>query len=570
MATFLRLETPNARTDKIKSGLAAFGVVFLLGLAATIRMSGLDKYYWSPDEALAILISSRDSFREIWRLGLVHTHPPLHYFMLHYVLKFSEDVFFVRFSSILAGLLLVPASYLAGRAVSGRAAGLAAATMAGLAQAPVLLSQVIRPYIWMLLLLTISIGFLAAYWKSGRKKDLLGHGLALALAMNIHYSVAMPLATMGALLFVKLMRERAGWRRDLWAGVAYLPASLSALGYYAFHLAPFLQSQGWENRVSGYLAPYYGADPAAILHNLFGLFKYCSYPPAGGAAFCLAGLGLFALVRRGQGWLSLLIVSNLLLGVLLVVAGKYPFGGLRQDAYLFPFLALAMGAGARAGAEIIAALLFRAKWLGGGRASARARLVFSASMLSIGLAGAAIVTVHSGRSDYLRRYEGKGHAEFPLLRKDLAETLDQFRRMRRENDLALCNAPTAAYLLLERPAPNLPVFRQLFLPELRGSRRPGGLYAVQTGEFFTEVVYFPNLWSYESPERFRGILKALRAQAGFSNHPRVWLLNLAYPTYEKLFSADPQLERAFAQVFSVEGSSIYVAETSQLDAALGP
>src|SRR5262249_60139455 len=111
------------------------------------------------------------------------TPPPLSFVILWATTRaFGYGEVAVRLPSIIAGTLLVPALFIAGRALFDRRAGLLAATLGAVAPLVVWYSQEARMYLLVMLFATLAVWAQARILNDGRARDWWGYaGFSVAL-----------------------------------------------------------------------------------------------------------------------------------------------------------------------------------------------------------------------------------------------------------------------------------------------------------------------------------------------------------------------------------------------------
>ena len=94
------------------------------------------------------------------------TLPPLYQLLLWPWIRLAGDSeYAARFLSLIPGLLLIPATYLAGKRLAGRSTGLVAAALMTVSPFAVAYSQEARMYTWLTLWCALSVYFAARLWE---------------------------------------------------------------------------------------------------------------------------------------------------------------------------------------------------------------------------------------------------------------------------------------------------------------------------------------------------------------------------------------------------------------------
>ena len=310
-------DAPDARASTLRVWLTAGGLA-AIGLVLRLCRWTSDELW--PDEAFLGYVSGL-SLQEILPLTWDENTPPL----AHYLVAISERLFgpgeaALRLPSLLAGSLLAPATYLAGRSFLGERTGLFAGIICVFSPIHIFYSQIARAYALLPLLALasgISFHFLV---RRGRRIDFAFHSLSAAATIWLHQWGVLLLPC--AYLFVIATRVPGGFRRLLLAhGVAAL---------LCLPLLPGARPNPKQVEVvESFYEPVWKATPAslAVPRSLEVLWAGGSYPSATtvkiergerhlreGPSTLLAGVPRG--VWRIGCWLSLVVLTTLgILGV---------------------------------------------------------------------------------------------------------------------------------------------------------------------------------------------------------------------------------------------------------------
>jgi 4-amino-4-deoxy-L-arabinose transferase-like glycosyltransferase len=189
--------TPAAIRDWARSRSRAFWAVAGLSLlAAGLRFATLGVQSYHHDEIVTAVRVLHGSFGDAMNaVNYSESAPPLYYALAWlWSQATGTGEFGLRALSALAGVATVPVAYLIGEALRGRRAGIAAAAL--VAVNPMLLwySQEARGYALFTLLTAISALYFVRSLDRGRRADLVGWGIASALALATHYFAFFPIA----------------------------------------------------------------------------------------------------------------------------------------------------------------------------------------------------------------------------------------------------------------------------------------------------------------------------------------------------------------------------------------
>ncbi len=159
----------------------------LVALALSLRMAGLTGFWLNPDEGI-YYSSLTASFAEFWQELESNAHPPIYYFLLRGMSFFGTDFVWFRSLSLVSGCLVVWGTYLLGRSVGGVLTGFMAGFLVEVSTGAIVLSQIIRPYMFLVAVLTFGLYFLGRYVQSRGKRDLWLYSSFMATALLTHYS----------------------------------------------------------------------------------------------------------------------------------------------------------------------------------------------------------------------------------------------------------------------------------------------------------------------------------------------------------------------------------------------
>jgi len=142
----------------------------ILALGLGLRCVGLNTRGIIYDDAFSILLASR-SLTEIVAGTAVDTMPPLFYFLLHFWLKISRELWFVRLLPIGLNLATVSVLYGLVSALAGKNAGRGAALVAAVMPLQLYHAQDVRMYALVLFFETAYAAFFYRLWiRQGAKR----------------------------------------------------------------------------------------------------------------------------------------------------------------------------------------------------------------------------------------------------------------------------------------------------------------------------------------------------------------------------------------------------------------
>jgi hypothetical protein len=266
--------------------LLVVGAITLLGFALRVNQLAVPSFWW--DDSYATMVASGSLRDIVATLAREDFHPPLHYFLLHYWLRLvGTSEFSLRYLSVIAGVLAIPAAWIAGRRIFGPLAGVLAATLFALSPYLWYYSQEARMFALVPVLATLAVYFCARGARESRRLDWLGYTAIVLLGVyDFYYFAFVPLACG---LWVILGQRRASVR-----GAWCVSTVATALLYLPW--LPILLSRGavWSGLVPSLEGPtktvYWSWT--ALLLGLPSLALYAQPLPA-------ALLGLGAIVTLG-------------------------------------------------------------------------------------------------------------------------------------------------------------------------------------------------------------------------------------------------------------------------------
>ena len=198
----------------------------LLGLV--LRIIGIQSRTLQYDDTFSIFLAER-SLPEILRGTAADTMPPLYYFLLHFWIKASREVWFVRLLSVLLTLLAIVLLYKLGERWFGREAAAWGAALAACSPLLIYHAQDVRMYALMAAGQLGCMWFFTGIWfaraqRGGSRWNWAGLILCAAAAMYTHNVAVFALAAPN--LFLLLRRE---WRLLARLLAAQFAAALLAL-----------------------------------------------------------------------------------------------------------------------------------------------------------------------------------------------------------------------------------------------------------------------------------------------------------------------------------------------------
>lgn len=120
-------------------------LIFVFGLL--VRLVFIDKPdgLWN-DEYVSWMIASIPIGKEFWAEVFSQCHMPLYYFYLKFFMLFGNSDMFLRLTSVIAGILCIPAMYFVGREFKSERVGVFCAGVASVSSFLIYFSQEVRFY----------------------------------------------------------------------------------------------------------------------------------------------------------------------------------------------------------------------------------------------------------------------------------------------------------------------------------------------------------------------------------------------------------------------------------------
>jgi mannosyltransferase len=201
-------------------------------LAAGLRFATLGVQSYHHDEIVTAVRVLHGSFGDAMNaVNYSESAPPLYYALAWAWTQLTgTGEFGLRALSALAGVATVPVAYLLGTELRNSRAGVVAAAL--VAVSPMLLwySQEARGYALFALLTALSALYFVRSLDRGRRADLIGWGIASALALATHYFAFFPIAAEA----LWLLRRRG---RGTLAGLSIVVLAGALLAPLAIHQA---------------------------------------------------------------------------------------------------------------------------------------------------------------------------------------------------------------------------------------------------------------------------------------------------------------------------------------------
>jgi hypothetical protein len=316
--------------------------------------------FLNPDEALHNLLASQASLGLAYRAALTNAHPPLLILVLYGWRSLGQSELMLRLPSVLAGTAGCWLAYQWLKLVADRSTALVGLLLFAFAPALIELSAEIRQYALLLFFMAACLYLSERAVREDSWRWMILFSLSLLGALLTHYSSLIFALAMGVYLLVRLYpygkrpRVFAAWM----GGQA---AALALAGYFIVtHVARLRQTgmvrsiaETWLRKSLYHAGEDHAAAFAAV--QTLRVFTFLLGNGIGGALTLLAFLaGIASLLRRQEPLreegprpreLALLLGLPFVVCCGTALAGLYPYGGTRHDAFLALFALSGAGLG---------------------------------------------------------------------------------------------------------------------------------------------------------------------------------------------------------------------------------
>lgn len=322
--------------------------VLLVGFVA--RLVQAKQYFLNPDEALHYLLASQPSLSLAYKAALTNAHPPLLILLLYYWRSLGHSELMLRMPSVLAGTACCWITYQWLKLVADRSTALTGLLLFSVAPSLVALSAEIRQYA---LLLFFMSGCLYLAERAIRENSIVGmilFSLSLYGALLTHYSSLIFAFTLGVYMAARLYPYGKRLRLvGVWA--AGQVGALALAAYYLITHVARLKKSGMAQGIAetwlrkSIFHPGENHVAAFVAAQTLRVFTYLLSHGVGGTLALVAFLlGMVSLInqpsserRPSARELALLFALPFVVNCGMALAGLYPYGGTRHNAFLALF-----------------------------------------------------------------------------------------------------------------------------------------------------------------------------------------------------------------------------------------
>lgn len=329
---------PHEKTIGVLPRYAGAIAVGVVAVGFLLRARGFLDPWLNPDEGIYYQLAMGRSWTHFFDGVVSNAHPPLQYLLLRALAALSSDFAVLRASSLVAGTLAVYAMIRLGHEAAGWRTGLVAGALLAVSPGAIMLSQVMRPYALLTVLLTSAAWLGLRHLRTGRLRDLVAHTALLALAMSTHYAAFVSLPAFASLLIGEALATRRP-RRELLQRCAGQGVLLGIVVLaYQLHLRPHLLGgflQGEAQR--GWLRPFMHESAFEAWLGFIGVQRYLFGQAFEAPAVMLFLLGLGMLLAQRRFRFALLASGVVATAAAAALLQILPLGSTRHSAYLATF-----------------------------------------------------------------------------------------------------------------------------------------------------------------------------------------------------------------------------------------
>jgi len=340
------------RQSEIESRRESLLPLLVLAGGLLARLYEAWAYFLNPDEALHNLLASQSSLALSYKAALTNAHPPLLIFVLYYWRSLGQSELMLRLSSVLAGTACCWIAYRWLKLVTDRSTAFIGLLLLAFSPALIELSAEVRQYALLLFFMSSCLYLSERALRENSSFLMVLFSLSLCGAMLTHYSSFIFAFTMGVYMLVRLYPYGKRIRLVVVWGAGQIGALALASYYLITHVAELKRrgmAQGiaetWlrksifhagENhvlvfiatqtlRVFTYLLSHGFCGALALLAFLVGIISLLKWKRVSGEP------------RPSPRELALLLGLPFVVNCGAALAGLYPYGGTRHNAFLALF-----------------------------------------------------------------------------------------------------------------------------------------------------------------------------------------------------------------------------------------
>ncbi len=334
------------------AAVASFLPWLVLAGGLAVRLGQAQVSFLHPDEALHHLLASQTSISAAYRAALTNAHPPLLVLLLYYWRSLGQSELMLRLPSVLAGTAGCWLFYRWLRQVTDRSTALVGLVLCAFAPALVELSAEVRQYALLSFFMSACLYLAERALREDSWQWMVLFSLSLLGALLTHYSSLIFALAIGVYLLVR----QVPYVKSPRAFAVWLGGEAAALALAAYFLATHvarLRQIGMPQRIAEtwlrQSIHHPGEESAAVFAGVQ-TWRVFTFILGNGVVAALALLafliGLTSLLGRRQPvhergprprQLALLLGLPFVVSCGAGLAGIYPYGGTRHDAFLALF-----------------------------------------------------------------------------------------------------------------------------------------------------------------------------------------------------------------------------------------
>ncbi len=230
--------------------------LILLGFGLRVYRLDAQSLWW--DEVFSSLMITLPPSEMLTELVADRVHPPLYYYFLDVWAQAGRDPFWLRYLSLMFGVLTLPVLYRLGRALGGRAVGMTAAFLLAISPFHIWYSQETRMHTLAALAVTAAQWFLWRGLHRNGRRDWVLFTLCQLTAVYAHYFAWLVALAQYAFLSLTYRQFPGAFRRWL-VSTAVVAAGFSVWAAAVLSIGDFGQAG------LSWIAPARLADPVLTL-----------------------------------------------------------------------------------------------------------------------------------------------------------------------------------------------------------------------------------------------------------------------------------------------------------------
>lgn len=301
------------------------GIIALTALGLLLRIYHLDFNCIWGDELYTLMFSST-SLMNIWSSFMTDCHPPLFYWIEHFILLIGQDENFLRIIPAIFGSLSIPAIYFAFREVFNENISFISALLLTVSPFHIYYSQEARMYTMWLFIFLVSLYYFFKFVETPSKIGALKFGVVSGIAFWVHFYNGLFFALLILYAIIKNKDKLSHFFTHAWYSIIGFIVIISPL---ILSISTILTTWTNEQKWFGYMGVY--VIPGAI-YEFFGSNTFLAI-----VSVILLISGLTLMLKNGRGSLIFVVfmISTCLLAAV-ILSYKLPM----VARYLFPLYAL--------------------------------------------------------------------------------------------------------------------------------------------------------------------------------------------------------------------------------------